>query len=112
MRATTFLVAPVIATAALASSPTELTAADVVERAKPAVVVVHARTPSGVVTGTGFVVDSSGVVVTSLHVIRGASSASVKCSNGTVFDEVTIRVLDAQRDLAILQVAGNALPTV
>jgi S1-C subfamily serine protease len=113
MRAAVLLIGAAIATAVLAASPAkELTAADLVERAKPAVVVIHATSRSGLSTGTGFIVDSNGVVVTNLHVIRGASAASIKCASGTVFDEVTVRAVDESRDLAILQVAGTGLPTV
>lgn len=90
----------------------ELTTADLVEKAKPAVVVIHTSSRNGSGTGTGFIVDGTGTIVTNFHVIRDATAVSVKLVSGRVFDEVRVRAFDEARDLAILQVAGSGLPTL
>jgi S1-C subfamily serine protease len=94
-----------------------LTAHDIYERDAPGVVFIRSRivqnvqSPFGLgpesqqseATGTGFVIDSSGHILTNYHVIAGASTVTVG------FDDhrtVQARVLgtDPQNDLALLSV--------
>ena len=42
----------------------------------PAVVSIRAETPEGSMSGSGFIIDSSGMVVMNLHVIQGVEEAS------------------------------------
>jgi S1-C subfamily serine protease len=102
----------IVATIPRLSIAKDLATADLVEKAKPAIVVIHTSDGKGYGAATGFIVAENGVIVTNFHVIRGAGSASIKCANGVVFDEVTVRAVDEERDLAILEVPGSKLPTV
>ena len=86
-------------------------AADVVA-ILPAMVEVVAQGPDGTVTGSGFIVDSSGLAATCLHVIRDATSVSVRLSSNETFSDVGVVGFDADRDLAVLKFAGYGLPTV
>ena len=62
--------------------------------------------------GSGFIIDASGLVVTSHHVVKGASTVTVTLHDGREF-EARVTGADPKTDLAILEVdAGEALPTV
>lgn len=89
--------------------------ADLVERVNPAVVTVINQQrfsgfsnsgdnlqPAG--TGTGFVIDSAGTIVTNHHVVEGSEALSVIFSDGR---EVPAELLgtDAFADLAVLRVS-------
>ena len=62
--------------------------------------------------GSGFIVDASGLVVTSHHVVRGADSVIVTLQDGRRL-EARVAGADPKTDLALLEVdAGEALPVV
>lgn len=62
--------------------------------------------------GSGFIVDSRGMVVTNNHVIEGGDSITVVLSNGEEYDAIVIGT-DPSTDLAVLRIdAGYGLPTV
>ena len=83
-------------------------ASEVFARTNKALVTI--RTPSS--QGSGVLVDSSGVIVTNLHVLNGETSAAVKVANGDVYDSVAVIDVDPRRDLAVLRIKGYNLPTV
>ena len=62
------------------------------------------------VTGTGFVIDSSGKILTNYHVIRGAYKCYVKFLNNEVYNEVSILTVDAKRDIVLLKINAVNLP--
>ena len=63
---------------------------------------------SSTATGTGFVVDGKGHIVTAAHVVQGASSISVKFQDGTTR---TAKLLgtDEATDVAVLSVDASGL---
>jgi hypothetical protein len=85
---------------------------DLAKRLGPAVVTIQGKTETGDVSGTGFLVNSSGTIVTSLHVVQGLRAAAVTLSSGDVYDSVLMRATDERRDLALLQISGFDLPVV
>jgi putative serine protease PepD len=58
-------------------------------------------------TGTGFVYDGDGHIVTNEHVIDGASSVSVKLSDGSTW-KATVVGSDTSSDLAVLKISAPA----
>ena len=62
-------------------------------------------------TGTGFIVDSSGVIVTNNHVVEGFNTVTVHTAAG---DEMQGKVVgaDATLDLAVVKVDKTGLPTL
>jgi serine protease Do len=96
------------AEAQIETLPTEI----MVERTLPAVVQVRVQTRDGMGFGSGFIVKSSGVVVTNLHVVRDASAVAIKLASNEVFDEVRVVGFDEKRDLVLLKFAGFNLPTI
>lgn len=91
-------------------------AGDTLERlaseATRAVVLIEADTPSGTNQGSGFVVDSTGRILTNHHVVADARSVQVKIASGDVYDRVSVLAADERRDIAVLQIPGFDLPTL
>ncbi len=94
----------------------EKTTIDIFNRASPSVVHVAGRTvgndfslsqqdQGGAQTGTGFVWDAAGHVVTNAHVVRGTNEIVVRLANGEVA-HAGVRGIAPNYDLAVLQVTG------
>jgi putative serine protease PepD len=129
---TTTITAPA-ATGATASSvaTTSGTASAVYRNASPSVVQITAATTgsstqdptspfggggqssAGEATGTGFVIDSKGLIVTNEHVVDGASKLTVTLGDGTDM-EATLVGKDATTDLALLRIdpGSHSLPAL
>lgn len=60
-------------------------------------------------SGTGWVVEASGTIVTNYHVIAGANSLIVTLPSGEVFDRVYVVAMDRERDLALLRISAGKL---
>jgi putative serine protease PepD len=76
---------------------------------------LYARTSAGVVdiaagdaTGTGFVVDKRGDIVTAAHVVDGATSVRVKLADGTT-RRATVLGSDDATDVAVLEIDPSGL---
>jgi putative serine protease PepD len=80
------------------SSNTSIDAQSLYSQASPDVVDI---TASG--TGSGFVIDSQGHIVTAAHVVDGATSISVKFQDGTT-RKATVLGTDKATDIAVLKV--------
>ena len=106
--------------------------ADAVSRAAPAVVNVYGirgtgrpepqppATPRGepfdprrglTSLGSGVLVSTDGLLVTSAHIIDGADAIRAELPSGRVLD-VQLLGIDAETDLAVLRTADRELPTV
>ena len=85
------------------------TAKNVYEGAKDSVAYISSATAQGQATGSGFVVDESGLIVTNEHVIDGAQQVTVKI--GTQGKELPAEIVgaDASHDLALLKVDADGL---
>ena len=95
--------------------------ADLAERLKPALVHIRVRRANAPKeeesddprrsTGSGFVIDPSGVVVTNAHVVEGADWIQVRTFDGRRY---TARLLgqDARVDLAVLKIESAGLPVL
>ena len=87
---------------------TTLSPAEVFAKSSRAVV----RVSTADATGSGVLIDSSGVVATNLHVIEGASAATVTLANGDIYDDVMVVDFDEKRDLLLLKIKDFKLPVV
>lgn len=99
---------------ALVLSVTHLTAAtveDLAERCRPSVVTItHAdRLGNHNGMGTGVVIDSDGLIATSLHVIGEARPVQVRFSSGKSFPVTAIHAWDRKLDLAVIKIAAQQL---
>lgn len=65
------------------------------------------RTQSGI--GSGFIVQSDGVIVTNAHVVAGATKMSVAMRDGQTYDAKLVGI-DELNDLAVLRINATNLP--
>ena len=99
--------------------------ADLAERLKPASVHVRVRRSAAAIkddaddgpgerraSGSGFLIDQSGTIVTNAHVIEGAESIQVRLSDGRRFTG-TMLGKDSLTDLALIKIEpAGALPAL
>uniref|UniRef100_H2Z5M8 Serine protease HTRA2, mitochondrial n=1 Tax=Ciona savignyi TaxID=51511 RepID=H2Z5M8_CIOSA len=92
--------------------------ADVVQVAGPAVVhierlvnVPFTRKAIAVSNGSGFIVDSNGLIVTNAHVVGNQSALKVKLQDGREFEGQVIGI-DEARDIAAVKVNCTQLPQI
>ena len=93
-------------------SPKEIAA-----RYKPAIVRIESRVNDSPGDdrrqfGTGFVVGPDGRIVTNLHVIVGSADVKVRMADGSEFKVDRIVAVDPRRDLAIIGIDAQNLPTM
>ena len=63
-------------------------------------------------TGSGFIINSDGVILTNYHVVKGASQLSVKLTDQSVH-KAHVLGTDSRNDLALVKIdAGRKLPTL
>jgi S1-C subfamily serine protease len=103
------------------SSGTGLTPRDIYKRAAPGVVFIRAQVVEqtqspfdfgfpqqqrGEATGSGFVIDRKGMILTNAHVVSGATKVTVQFADRHVVD-ATILGRDESTDLAVLKVSAK-----
>ncbi len=92
---------------------TELSARDIVQRFKPAIVRIENTMGSQVGVGTGFLVSESGRIATNLHVIAGGGVLKVRLSDGSEHAVPRVVAVDMERDLAIIEIdAPTKMPVL
>jgi len=96
------------AAATTASDGSSLSARDIYRGAADSVAYITARGMQGSATGTGFVVDADGLIVTDEHVVDGSSDITVKLGDGKA-QRADVVGQDKSTDLALLKIdAGGA----
>jgi serine protease Do len=86
---------------------------DIVKQSSPAIVFVEVGEGENRASGTGFILDKSGLIATNFHVVRGNKQIKVKLYGGDVYSVIAIAGVDPGRDLAVLRIQPvKALPTV
>ncbi|OGO18454.1 MAG: hypothetical protein A2Z15_02820 [Chloroflexi bacterium RBG_16_50_11] len=84
-----------------------MTAQQITAMASPAVV----RIKTNLGSGTGFIIGSSGLIMTNNHVISDATEITVYLTDGTSYAG-TVQSRDMVRDLAIVKIQATGLPTL
>lgn len=80
------------------------------DHVQPSVVRIDVKMSSGTNQGSGFVVDSGGVIATNYHVIGGADRITVTFKNGDEFRVKGYVHLDSNKDIAMLKIdPGSSL---
>ncbi len=78
---------------------------DVVEKVRPSVVVIETETSEG----SGWIIDSDGIVVTNNHVVEDAESIFVTLDDGRTFPADSVSA-DPLTDIAIVRINARNLP--
>ncbi len=79
--------------------------------AKGTTVNIFGQTSTTASTGTGFIVNENGYILTNCHVVEGGNDFKVTLYGGQVYDAVVIGS-DAENDVAVLKIDANGLHTV
>jgi S1-C subfamily serine protease len=58
----------------------------------------------GTATGSGFVVDSDGTIITNAHVVEGADSVQVRFAENGEFIDADVKGVDVDTDVAVLKI--------
>ncbi|CAN2210828.1 DegQ Trypsin-like serine proteases, typically periplasmic, contain C-terminal PDZ domain [Candidatus Nanopelagicaceae bacterium] len=86
--------------------------AEISQRVLPSVVSIEAESSDGGATGSGFVIDSKGYILTNNHVIASSASSggkiSVRLSDGRDYP-ATVVGRDSSYDLAVLKISNTSL---
>jgi putative serine protease PepD len=86
--------------------------AEIAQRVLPSVVSIEAQSSDGGSTGSGFVIDSSGYILTNNHVIAASVTSggdiSVRLNDGSSYDAKVVG-RDSSYDLAVLKIIGASL---
>lgn len=94
-----------VARALASATPPPPAAAQVYDQVRPSLVEVMAHVPgdtTGFSYGSGFIIDDTGQIMTSLHIVRDAFMIQVSFADGTVSEALLTRQLD-DRDIAFLE---------
>ncbi len=94
--------------------------ADVVARVKPSVVAINVETTGSDIfgrpvtnegAGSGWIIDSNGIIVTNNHVVEGATRITVVTDDGHSYNALPGSIAtDALADLAVIRIDGADLP--
>lgn len=85
-------------------SDIERTYADVYNRVSPSVVAISVLSRTSAGSGSGFVIDKDGHIVTNFHVVDGATAIEVNFLDGTI-TRAEIVGTDLNSDLAVIRVS-------
>jgi putative serine protease PepD len=84
-------------------------AAQIYQQASPGVVSIQAATAEGTDTGTGIVLNESGLILTNDHVVQGATSIQVSSHRASQARAATLVGEEANSDLALIKVDPSGL---
>ena len=83
---------------------TEKSAVSIYEKINPAIVTVDSQVPDGLSCGTGCIIDKSGIILTSAHVIDIGKAVIVTMSNGQNYEAKVLKHLGDNKDIALLKI--------
>ncbi len=86
--------------------------ADVIARAEASVLRIEVEGKKGGSLGSGYVVATSGMFVTNVHVLAGAQKAVAFFPNGKSFKITGTYVFDKNRDICVGQLDGKDFPKI
>ena len=85
----------------------------VYEKINPAIVLVEAQMIDGLSSGTGCVINKSGIILTSSHVVNNSSFIEVTTAKGETYKAEILEIEEEQKDLALLKIQPKKpLPTI
>jgi putative serine protease PepD len=91
-----------------------LDVSNVASAASGSVVTVHSTLPDGAATGSGFIIDTSGDIVTNDHVVENAQRVTISFGSSSSAKRIVARVVgtDPSSDLALLKVDPSSTPAL
>lgn len=96
-----------------ARSDDESASISVYEKITPSIVAIDADLDQGISSGTGCVIDPSGIILTSSHVINQSKNIEVTTQSGKTYKATVFAVLKDKNDLALIKITPKEkLPTI
>ena len=74
------------------------------EKINPAIVCIDSHVLDGISCGTGCIIDKSGIILTSAHVIETGKNIVVTMSNGQDYSARILKRLGENKDIALLKI--------
>lgn len=92
----------------------EISNIQIYEKAAPAVVTITVATAEGPSSGAGVIIDPSGIILTSSHVVASATAAKITLESGEEYKARILARIGQKSDLAILraETGGRNLPSL
>lgn len=91
--------------AVIAYDNEELIYMNVYEKLNPAIVSIDAELPLGVSSGSGCIIDKSGIILTSSHVVDEGKNIEVTLHNGHVYKAKVL--YSSNKDIALIQIKAK-----
>ena len=85
----------------------EITNISVYEKTNPAIVAIDAKIINGTSSGSGCIINSKGMILTSSHVISNSDDITVTTSSGETYKAKVIKKLGSDNDLTILKIENK-----
>ena len=83
------------------------------KKINPAIVSVDSQISDGISCGTGCIIDSSGIILTSAHVIEEGNTVIVTLANGKDYSARILKIFGENKDIALLKIdVAHNLKTV
>ena len=82
----------------------------ILRKVQPTVVRIDVNGLDGQGTGTGFIVSSTGIIVTNAHVAANASTIDVTLSDNKTHKTASVLGIDPTHDLAVIKISGSNYP--
>lgn len=82
-------------------------AVSIYEKINPAIVTVDSQLSDGLSCGTGCIIDKSGIILTSAHVIDIGKTVVVTMNNGQNYTAKVLKHLGENKDIALLKIETN-----
>lgn len=98
------IIAMFISLPSFAFSVREKSAVSIYEQINPAIVMVDSQLSDGLSCGTGCVIDKTGIILTSAHVIDIGKTVVVTMNNGQNYNAKVIKHLGENKDIALLKI--------
>jgi len=110
----TLAIAMVISVVCLLGRAVAMDETKILENYGNAVVLIASfnETDASLSQGSGFIVDSNGLIVSNYHVVAHAYRMVVQLISGETFTDITLVDFDSTRDIAVLKVKEMKLPCV
>ena len=85
----------------------EKSAVSIYEDINPAIVTVDSQLSDGLSCGTGCIIDKSGVILTSAHVVDVGQAVVVTTNNGQNYEAKVLKRLGENKDIALLKIEAK-----
>ena len=85
----------------------ELSNITVYEKISPAIVSVEVQVPDGISSGSGCIINSEGIILTSAHILENSNKITIITNNGQTYKAKVLQNGTKNKDLALLKIISK-----